>query len=554
MRIVTWVTTLVVVAGGPICAARAQDGSATIVRIEGDDVFLDAGEERVSVGDDLEVRRTIEVRHPITRRVLRDWFPVGHIRVATVRARLSIARALGTPWRPLAAGDTVVLPPRAPPEPEESPSNEAAATTASESTAPPDGAATSGGSDDGAEAAARRLVRARNRHAAELLAVFERTLGRPPEDRIRMLSEYLSLNADSPYRVFVGQEILALQTWLVTGARLESVQAGTVHWQAIERARVRTPLQIALLLRPESGLRALLLHARTLRRGRVPVVYRTVRMTIDRAGHARARVPDDLLDGDALEYFVEGVSREGRSVPVVGSAPAPMLVDLEPPPGVRPRELDRSRIRVSAEMVDFDLFSGRDWYFLAEADFLYRVRFGLLYGIRVGYGVYRGQGGTVEQLDELGEPPRPAGYTYGYTELELRPFAIFSIIFRATAGLGRPDDASVDQREGLRGGFQVRGRIGRERGTHLLFGAETVPELGQRALLGLAWEVIPNVPMAGEVQVTDQPVAGDLAVRLIYEVGYRVSDAVSLSSRLSYQGRTIDHAGLGGGLAATFDW
>ena len=87
-----------------------------------------------------------------------------------------------------------------------------------------------------------------------------------------------------------------------------------------------------------------------------------------------------------------------------------------------------------------------------------------------------------------------------------------------------------------------------------MFGAETVPELGQRALLGLAFEVIRDVPMAGEVQVTDQPVAGDLAVRLIYEIGYRVSDAVALSTRLSYQGRTIDHTGIGGGLAATFDW
>lgn len=545
MRIATWVATLAVVAAGPVCAAHAQAvQTSSIVRIEGDDVFIDAGADRVSTGDELDVRRSIEIRHPVSRRVLRDRFVVGRLRIGTVGERLSIGQVIGTPWRPMSVGDTVELPtPAALPE--------APAETGSTTEAPAEpGVAT---------ATAERPARSRSRPSSAqlraLLEVFHSTLGRPPEERIRAFTAYLSLHLDSPFRDWVAQEILSLQGWLRTVApTLEQPRDGTVHWQPIRRARRGAPLSIALLARPEAGLRALVLHARGIRALHADAAFRTVHMSLDRVGHARARLPSDLVDGDAFEYFVEGVARDGRVVAVVASAASPLVVELELRPGARAREIGRSRVRVSAEMVDFDFFSGRDWYFLAEADFLYRLRFGFLYGIRVGYGAYRGEGGTVEQLDTLDEPPRPAGYTYGYTELELRPFAGFGLIFRATAGLGRPDDSGADQREGLRPGFQIRGRIGRERGTHLLFGAETLPELGERALVGLAFEVIRDVPMAGEVQVTDQPVAGDLAVRLIYEIGYRVSDAVSLSTRLSYQGRTIDHTGLGGGVAATFDW
>jgi hypothetical protein len=57
------------------------------------------------------------------------------------------------------------------------------------------------------------------------------------------------------------------------------------------------------------------------------------------------------------------------------------------------------------------------------------------------------------------------------------------------------------------------------------------------------------------VHVTDQPVnEGELAVRGILEVGRQFTDAFALSLRASYQGRSIDHAGLGAGLALTFDW
>ena len=89
----------------------------------------------------------------------------------------------------------------------------------------------------------------------------------------------------------------------------------------------------------------------------------------------------------------------------------------------------------------------------------------------------------------------------------------------------------------------------------MILAGELMPEIGQRAYIGLAWQAWKRVPMSTEIVVTDQPVNTDeLAVRLIQEIGYRFSDRVSIALRPSYQLRTIRHAGPGIGLAATFDW
>jgi hypothetical protein len=223
---------------------------------------------------------------------------------------------------------------------------------------------------------------------------------------------------------------------------------------------------------------------------------------------------------------------------------------------VHPRkpEPPATTVRFTSELVSFDGTSGRDYFFLNEGDFLYRVRYGRLYGVRVGYGNYRGQGGTVEQLDVLHQAPQVAGFTYGFIETEFELARLLGVATRATVGLGRPDDPD-SQRNGLTGGFQLRLRIGAADATHLVLAGELMPEIGQRAYLGLRFAPIERMPMAAEVVVTDQPVNSDeLAVRLIYEIGYRVSDRISLALRPSYELRTIAHAGPGIGMAASFDW
>ena len=42
--------------------------------------------------------------------------------------------------------------------------------------------------------------------------------------------------------------------------------------------------------------------------------------------------------------------------------------------------------------------------------------------------------------------------------------------------------------------------------------------------------------------------------RAIAQVGYEIIDDLTLSARLSYQGRTINHAGPGAGLGVSYQW
>jgi hypothetical protein len=43
-------------------------------------------------------------------------------------------------------------------------------------------------------------------------------------------------------------------------------------------------------------------------------------------------------------------------------------------------------------------------------------------------------------------------------------------------------------------------------------------------------------------------------VRVVLELGWRISPVAQVALRISGQGRQIDHVGPGVGLAATFDW
>src|SRR5688500_9199759 len=92
-------------------ASRAQDVPAplraAVVQIEERDVFVDVGAPHARPGLELDVYRGIEVRHPLTKRVLRDRYVIGRLVIVHPGATISIARLRGTPHRPIAVGDVV---------------------------------------------------------------------------------------------------------------------------------------------------------------------------------------------------------------------------------------------------------------------------------------------------------------------------------------------------------------------------------------------------------------------------------------------------------------
>jgi hypothetical protein len=573
MRFATWLACALLpcafasAVGAQGAASNASTAAvrATIVRIDGDDYVVDAGHGTVAPGDELQVYRSLEVRHPITRKTLRDRFTIATVRVEQVGATLSIARLVGTPRHAIATGDAAESPYAAPAGEIAGP----AETAAGVATATPAASGVTAARNTSAAQASRAAPASRvasvagDAENAALGRVWRATLEQAPAARAQLYSQHLRAFPRSPHRELLLREIAYLRDYAASletlAKRAQSVErslppelARSVQLRVPDSAAPGKPLPLAASVQLQAPVRNLLLHVRPAGESG----FRSLPMPLDENRHARTTVPAELVRAPGLELFVEAVGRDGNVVPAVGTVSEPRSVRVrEPDPEKRDRDaLPGSRVRFSSELASFDGTSGRDYYLVSEGDFLLRLRRGHLYGVRMGYGHYRGEGGTLKALDEDRLEPATAGFTYGFLESEIAVTDLVGLALRGTLGLGRPE--SVDeQQDAVTGGFQLRVRLGAPEGTRLVVAGELLPEIGQRAFLALYWDVIERLPMAAEVQVTDQPVNSDeLGVRLIYELGWRITPQLVVALRPSYQLRTIKHAGPGIGLAAAFDW
>jgi len=199
--------------------------------------------------------------------------------------------------------------------------------------------------------------------------------------------------------------------------------------------------------------------------------------------------------------------------------------------------------------------------------------FGLRYGdigvraLRSGFGVYRGVGGSIHELDELGLKGRKVGLTYGYLEGEFGPNKIVGLIGRLVLGL-------TD--EGVDGGGQLFVRLGNDKLTNILLGGEVLGGIGLKGIAELQWNTIARVPIVIRTEVTNQPAGsaphrstnslpntptptnsiedGDIGARAMVQIGYRIVPSFTFALRGSYEGRTIQHAGPGAGAGVSYTW
>jgi hypothetical protein len=565
LRIATALLALAVLLARPSPSAAQGSGTpprATIVRIDGSDVFLDVGRDALAGARRLTVYRRVVVRHPLTRKSLEDRFAIGELEIVQAGDTLTLARPVAPPAHPFSVGDRAELigvtqPSGTAPivQPGEARITARSAEPGESVPAPPSANASAATATATIHVAGAQSP---NAEGEQLLRYFQATLAQPPAQRIRIYEAYVLHHPRSRYRAFIEQEVRylrALQASVELRARDDeaaqraALLASAVELLPPEHARAGVPLAMALRVRPEAHVRGLSLHVRPMK----GELFQTIAMSIDARGHAHATVPAELARAPGFAFFIEAVNDRGETAAAFASARTPHAVKVKAPRVAPERRRDPlMRVRFSSELASFDGTSGRDYFLINEGDFFYRVRYGHLYGVRMGYGRFDGEGGTVEELDVLGLDPRPAGFTYAYLEGEFALTELIGLSLRGTLGLGRPDSGEQGQ---IGGGFQTRLRLGDPNGTNLVIAGELVPEIGQRALLHLGWELIDRVPMAAEVQVTDQPVNSDeLAVRIVYELGYRVTERIALALRPSYQLRTIRHAGPGMGLSATFDW
>lgn len=529
--------------------AGAQAGDATVVQIDGEDVYVDLGGTAISAGATLTVLRPIETRHPVTRAVLRDSFPIGRLVVMQVGESMSIARVSGSPHRPVQLGD-LARPPavQAPVAQAASPPEQGARVVPLGQAAPPPLVCPPAPAPTPCP-----VQRGADPRVDEILRVWSATFGLLPEARIRVWSSFLAVSGSSPYARYARAEMEAAQRELARGRAEGPTDGALAELAPLTRAYEGEPVAFAGIVTRGIAVRDLSVYARA--RGGDDGLFTRVPMVLDAAGHARAEVPSALVVVPGFEWFAEITLADGRTALVAAGPIEPYEVEVWPSLDA-PDESGRSRVRFSTDYVDFNRSRLNDYYVAVEGDFTYRLGIPYLQSVRVGYGHLQGESGPVDGLDTFGSdglsvvPAQAVGFTYGFVEPELALHEMFAVALRITAGLGLPQHR-VD---GLRGGAQLRFRIGSALGTNLVLAGETIPELGLRGYIGLAWLPVADWPMSAEVHVTDQPRNGDIAVRGVFEVGHRFGQTFALSTRLSYQGRNINHSGFGVGLAATFDW
>lgn len=502
--------------------ALAAMRPAYVLRIEGPDAFVDLGRaDAAQPGERLRVYRVIEARHPATGKVMRDRFLLGEVEVLEAGETLSRIAAPDELLSLLEVGDEVE--PVNAPAPRERPST-SAPTQAPAATAP-----STGGPSD----AERNALR----------TAWNAALKLPPAERAKVWEDFLAAWPQTDLMGPIRAEISILRATSASAANAKAsapAVAPVLRVSAPTSALTDESITIGLTSLAGPTPRAAMVHWRQ----RGSPTFRTVHMSVEAQGHFRATLPEGSAEEPAIEYYVEAVDPAGATFAAAGTASRPQFIDIRRPPRDERVEIgNRSRVRISDEYVDFNRFEGNDVYNLFEADFLYRVNTAL-YAVRVGFGNYRGTG-TPKDLLDSGDPGHPVGFTYGFSELELRLHPSLAVLLKGSAGVTR---------DGLKGGFDLGLRIGSETGTSLLIRGATIANIGQRVSLALAWDAVKGWPMSGEVVVTNEPIGEDLGVRLIYTLGRSVTPWLDVSGRVSYQLRDINHSGLGFGLGTTFHW
>lgn len=550
------------VAAAVVPPAPAASGTLLerhVLGMEDADVVVDVtAKDGVKVGDEVELWHPLRLVHPITHKVVVDRYRIATLRLVQVRDALSLARPVGAPLRPPVAGDIVVVPVAVP--------SAALSSTPASGLSPaapspaPAGQGTSAPIQPTPVTLAERGPAAPNpdAEAAVVASMFNHLLGASLIKRIRRYELYAQDHPNSPYVRVLLEEAAALRE-LVSLREHTELDAPTVrHFEVPEQTLDRVPLMMTVELSGQAV--GAVLHVRV----GGEQVYRALPMMRSGPKYFSATIPEDRVLPPRIEYFVEAVRADGASVPVAGSDDAPLATTVNhvPHPELpNPRE---TYVTLVTDYADYNRLRGNDHVWQTEGTFSMRLGDVGVRSFGGGFGVYRGVGGSIDDLDALQLAPRNVGLTYGYVEGEFGIKPALSLIGRAILGL---------RDIGTAGGAQVHVRIGSDLATNLRVGGEVLGGVGLRGILELNVAPRSRVPVMVRSEVTNQPAgsgasriqdpslsmtesvaAGDVGVRGILQVGYRFVPPLLVALRASYQGRTISHAGPGIGGAVEYRW
>lgn len=542
--------------------SRAQDAkelTGVVLALDGGEVVIDLGKKQgVSDGDTLELWRPLKLKHPVTGKLVADRFKIGALKVVQARDVLSLARPTGAVSRPIETGDVVILPGAFKPA--------TPAVAAKPPTPTPDKPGKPGAVPP--PFPATPTVVEADPEVRALGALFESLSGADPEVRAKAYEKWVRDNPKSRFAGVLQEEAIALRkagtvasTAPATGASgttgtPDAPVLGAPGFKKVDETREATALTFAVQLTgPVSGA---VLQVRSLE----DPAYTPIPFTAMDNGFWTVTVPAERVRAPSLSWFVEAVTPDGKSTPVIGSAGDPLHTKVVKNPTSATPLKHESIASLWTDYADYNKLNGKDYAWQTEGYF--GMRFGDVgvRALRSGFGVYRGRGGSLEDLDVRGLTGRKVGLSYGYIEGEFGFDPFWALVTRLVIGLGNDE---------VKGGGQAFVRIGNDKKTNLMIGGEILGGVGLRGITQLELGIFKRIPILVRSEVTNQPAgeslppgsldnpklsesAGDLGVRAIVQAGYRITPSFTLFGRFSYQGRTINHAGPGFGGGASFTW
>ena len=526
------VLSLAVMVGTLHAGAAAADDEivkGSVVKVEHQEIYVSLGSKQGVVdGAAIRLKRTIKLRHPVTRAPVEDWVPVGSATVTQAGAALSRA-VIGELVDVVKVGDTVEAlidrperpaPVIAPPTPTEPRPAEPPA----------------------------------DRDALEILGIFAAQSGATLDARIAGWERYLSTHAESGYTDGIRKDLDTLrglrdqQRPVVAGVTTETI--GEVRHSARSSAYAGTPMPVVFVLDQPDRVASAYLHYRP----RDARTYRRLLLVREHDIYLRGTVPGEAIATPGFDYFVEVSTPAGRSGLAFGSPTEPIRIEVAKPPlidqfGAAP---GKSHVKLAVDYLDFATFDSRtgshtDRMITGNIDFTYRLA-SIVQSVGVGYGMYSGSGGFADEVWDAANPFPRSGFHFGYADVELGGKAEripLSLGGKLIAGVGK---------EGFGLGVEGRFRIGGRDATNLLVAARTVEQVGTLTDIRFGARPAENLLIGVSVGATNQPNQGDIGVKLGTELEWIGFRNVSVILRGSWQGRSVAHGGLGGGGGVGVYW
>jgi hypothetical protein len=506
-----------------------------VVEVTSEEMIVDVGRNNgIPPSAEMMVFRRVEVEHPVTEKTITDEFPIGKVEFRRVGEKLSIARKWSALERKPSVGDRVVY--RVPHRNASRSDKQQPKTLTVDNNSP-----IKSGGNTSISPERKRVEQ-----------TFQKTLGKPLGERIDIWQGYLENNPDSPFASQIGREVKWLRTKLQkirTETSDKSREEPPVTGRVSVAHEVTTEEPIAISTTLSNPERVKVVRALVRRGDRKQ--YETLQLQEAGSQNWRLELSDKWAEPGRIEFFVEAVDKDNKIHHISSNAERPSSVKVKEPADIPADRSGRSRAQASFEYVNFNLGDGTDQFYQVESDYRYALDLEHLIGFRMGVGIFQGEGADLDTIESGGDT-REQSVSYGYAELLTQAHEHLGWSFRLIAG----NQSKAREDTSLEGvfGFSNEFRIGRADRTHLLVGGALTENIGNEAWMELNLETIENVPMSGEVVVTNLPVGEDLGVSLKYGVGYEVTDWVTLNGKVGWNARTINHHGPSVGTGLAVDW